>query len=296
MPAMPRAWPRSSRSGADVDEANEFGATPMGEAATPRRHGRCSGKLLKAGADPRERQRRGRDGADAGGAHRQRRGREAAAEGRRQVDAREKWGGQTALIWAAAQNQPAMIRLLAAKGADVNARSIVRDWERRMTAEERPEGPEPRRHVGTDVRGARRLHRGRAHPAGSRRGRRLHRPGWQHAAAGGADERSLGCGEAADRRRRRREPLGLVGPVAAVHGGGHEHAAHRLAHRTADDGSRHRPRHHQPAAGEGRQSQCAAEAAAAVPQRVARTASPIRPSTMARRRCCAPPRPRTCRR
>ena len=31
-----------------------------------------------------------------------------------------------------------MVRLLAANGADVDARSAVRDWGRRMTAEERP--------------------------------------------------------------------------------------------------------------------------------------------------------------
>jgi ankyrin repeat protein len=54
------------------------------------------------------------------------------------IDARETWGGQTALIWAAAQDQPEMVRLLASKGADVNARAAVRDWQRRVTAEGRP--------------------------------------------------------------------------------------------------------------------------------------------------------------
>ena len=54
------------------------------------------------------------------------------------VDAREKWGGQTALIWAAAQNQPQMIEFLVSKGAACRCRSAVREWPRRMTAEERP--------------------------------------------------------------------------------------------------------------------------------------------------------------
>jgi len=54
------------------------------------------------------------------------------------VDAREKWGGQTALMWASARRHPEMMQLLIAKGADVNARSIDRDYQRHVTAEGRP--------------------------------------------------------------------------------------------------------------------------------------------------------------
>jgi ankyrin repeat protein len=54
------------------------------------------------------------------------------------VDAREKWGGQTALMWATARRHPEMMRLLISKGADVNARSAVRDYQRHVTAEGRP--------------------------------------------------------------------------------------------------------------------------------------------------------------
>ncbi|MEO6366998.1 MAG: ankyrin repeat domain-containing protein, partial [Steroidobacteraceae bacterium] len=54
------------------------------------------------------------------------------------VHAREHWGGQTALMWAAAQSQPGMVRLLISKGARVNERATVRDWQRRVTAEGRP--------------------------------------------------------------------------------------------------------------------------------------------------------------
>jgi ankyrin repeat protein len=54
------------------------------------------------------------------------------------VDAREKWGGQTALMWAAARRHPEMIRLLISNGADVNARSIDRNYQRHVTAEGRP--------------------------------------------------------------------------------------------------------------------------------------------------------------
>jgi ankyrin repeat protein len=54
------------------------------------------------------------------------------------VDAREHWGGQTALMWASARRHPEMMQLLIAKGADVNARSTVRDYQRHVTAEGRP--------------------------------------------------------------------------------------------------------------------------------------------------------------
>jgi ankyrin repeat protein len=54
------------------------------------------------------------------------------------VRAREHWGGQTALMWAAAQSQPRMIELLLRNGARVDERSTVRDWQRRVTAEGRP--------------------------------------------------------------------------------------------------------------------------------------------------------------
>src|SRR6185369_6500569 len=53
------------------------------------------------------------------------------------VDAREDWRGQTALMWAAAEGHPDVIRELAAHGADVSAKSALQKWERQVTAEPR---------------------------------------------------------------------------------------------------------------------------------------------------------------
>jgi ankyrin repeat protein len=60
------------------------------------------------------------------------------------VNAIESFGGQSALMWAAAESQPAMIRLLLEYGAEVNARGTVRDPQTRITAEPRPKD----RHIG----------------------------------------------------------------------------------------------------------------------------------------------------
>jgi ankyrin repeat protein len=54
-----------------------------------------------------------------------------------QVNARERFGGQTPLMWATARRHPDLVQFLASKGADVNARSAVRDYSRVATAESR---------------------------------------------------------------------------------------------------------------------------------------------------------------
>jgi ankyrin repeat protein len=53
------------------------------------------------------------------------------------VDPRERFGGQTPLMWATARRHPDLVQFLASKGADVNARSAVRDYRRVVTAESR---------------------------------------------------------------------------------------------------------------------------------------------------------------
>jgi len=53
------------------------------------------------------------------------------------VNATEQWGEQSALMWAAAQRQPEMIRVLLEHGANVDARGHTQDWQRKVTAEPR---------------------------------------------------------------------------------------------------------------------------------------------------------------
>lgn len=125
------------KAGADPDAANDFGATPMAEAA---RTGDASilELLLDAGADPESANVEGQTALMAVARTGNIEAARALLRHGAKVDAREKWGGQTALIWAAAQNQPEMVRFLASKGADVNAHGTVREWQRRVTAEGRP--------------------------------------------------------------------------------------------------------------------------------------------------------------
>lgn len=128
---------RLIRAGADVSAANDYGSTPLWQAATVG-DPIVIKALLKAGAV-----------ADAPNAEGEtalmvvaRTGcvpcaKELLSHGAK-VNAKEEWGGQSALMWAAAQKQPEMVKFLISKGANVNDRGIVRDWQRRVTAEGRP--------------------------------------------------------------------------------------------------------------------------------------------------------------
>jgi ankyrin repeat protein len=124
------------RAGADVSLANNYGANAM-QLAAEQADVALLKLLLDAGAD-----------ADSANPEGQtalmlvaRTGNVDAAklllkEGAT-VNARENWGQQTALMWAAARRQAAMVDYLISAGADINAQSIHRDYPRHVTKEGR---------------------------------------------------------------------------------------------------------------------------------------------------------------
>jgi ankyrin repeat protein len=127
---------RLIRAGAKVNVKNDYGSTPMSEAAVLGRADLIEA-LLKAGADVESPNPDGQTALMVVA----RTGRVDAArlllKYGAKVNTVEQWRGQTALMWAVAQKQPAMVAELVKAGADVNARSTVNNWDRQVTAEPR---------------------------------------------------------------------------------------------------------------------------------------------------------------
>ena len=122
--------------GADVKARNSYGATPLSQAAIIGNTAVIEA-LLDAGAEADE---RGADDQTAlmiiartpnvSAA-------KALVDAGADVNNTEKWRGQTALMWAAAQQQPDMVKFLIEQGADLDAQSLPNNWERQVTAEPR---------------------------------------------------------------------------------------------------------------------------------------------------------------
>src|SRR5580700_1286123 len=128
---------RLLKAGADVSAVNDYGASALQVAAVvavPR----IIKDLLSAGVNPDSPNAEGQTAlmvvARSGNVQSAKLLLDAGAT----VDAREQWGNQTALMWAASESHPEMISLLIAHHADVNAHGAIRDWQRRVTAEGRP--------------------------------------------------------------------------------------------------------------------------------------------------------------
>jgi uncharacterized protein len=127
---------RLLRAGADESATTRYGVTAMSLAAEAG-NAQIIRLLLKAGANADSPNPEGQTALMAVA----RTGNVEAAKlllrAGAKVNARERWGGQSALMWAAAQRQPEMVRLLARQKAELDARSIVREWPRKITAEPR---------------------------------------------------------------------------------------------------------------------------------------------------------------
>ena len=109
-------------------------------------------KLLKAGADVNSTERRRPDSVDVGSPHGQRRIREAVIGHGANVNAKENYHGQTALMWASAEGLPAMVKELVAARRGVERALQVDHWERDVTAEPRRKYMPLRRLDGPAVR------------------------------------------------------------------------------------------------------------------------------------------------
>jgi ankyrin repeat protein len=128
---------RLIKAGADVSVTNDYGANPLRQAAVVADPAVIK-VLIKAGADVNGPNPEGETPlmivARTGNV-------ESAklllGHGAK-VNEKEQWGGQSALMWAAAQHQAEMVKLLISHGANVNDHGVVRDWQRRVTAEGRP--------------------------------------------------------------------------------------------------------------------------------------------------------------
>jgi len=128
---------RLLKAGANVSLANNYGATPMGLAAEVG-NAEILKLLLEAGADPESPNADGQTALLAVARTGNVEAAELLVKHGAKVDARERWGGQTPLMWASARRHPQMMQFLISKGADINARSIDRDYQRHVTAEGRP--------------------------------------------------------------------------------------------------------------------------------------------------------------
>jgi ankyrin repeat protein len=122
------------KAGANVKLMNQFGSSAITEAAiigsAP-----VIDALLKAGANPNTKNPDGETPLMAVA----RSGKIDAArlllDAKADVNSKESWGGQSALMWAAAQSQAEMVKFLASRGADVDARGKVNQWERKIINE-----------------------------------------------------------------------------------------------------------------------------------------------------------------
>jgi ankyrin repeat protein len=121
------------RAGARTNAANDLGVTPVFLACT-NRNGAMVEKLLSAGANPNAATERGQtvlmECSRAGNL----RGVKALLARGADVNAREASHGQTALMWAVAQQHPDVVAALIELNADVKARSRI--YAQTVTSEE----------------------------------------------------------------------------------------------------------------------------------------------------------------
>ena len=166
---------RLIRAGADVAAVNEFGTSALLEAAAIGSEPVVEA-LLDAGADANSANPEGETPLMVVARTGNVKAASALIAAGAEVNTRELWGGQSALMWAAAQSQPQMVKLLVANGADVDARGVIRNWQRKVIAEPRPKDMNRGGFTALLYAAARRMHRLREASARGRCGPQPCRP------------------------------------------------------------------------------------------------------------------------
>lgn len=122
------------KAGADPNAANRYGITPL-QLAAENGDERIVRTLLEAGADANATLPEGESvlmtAARTGVSGVLR----ALLEHGADIEARENWYGESALIWATAENHADAVRFLASSGADVNGRAALLTFERRRSGQ-----------------------------------------------------------------------------------------------------------------------------------------------------------------
>jgi len=125
------------KAGANVKLKNQLGTSAITEAAiigsAP-----VIEALLKAGADPNFRTPDGETPLMAAARSGKVEAAKALLAAGADINAKESWGGQSAIMWASALSQTDMVKFLASKDANLNDHGKVNQWERKIIQEPRP--------------------------------------------------------------------------------------------------------------------------------------------------------------
>ncbi|HUF72504.1 MAG TPA: ankyrin repeat domain-containing protein [Gammaproteobacteria bacterium] len=124
-------------AGADVTAQNALGTSAITEAAIIG-HAQILSALVAAGADPNFENPEGETPIMAVARTGNVDAAKVLVEAGADINAREDWGGQSAIMWAAARGNHEMVRFLAANGAELDTRGVVRQWPRKVITEPRP--------------------------------------------------------------------------------------------------------------------------------------------------------------
>ncbi|HSP67778.1 MAG TPA: ankyrin repeat domain-containing protein, partial [Bryobacteraceae bacterium] len=125
------------KAGANINLKNQLGTSALTEAgiigSAP-----IIEALLKAGADPNFKTPNGETPLMAAARSGKVDAAKALLAAGADINAKETWGGQSAIMWAAAQGQADMVKFLASKDASLNDHGKVNQWERKIIQEPRP--------------------------------------------------------------------------------------------------------------------------------------------------------------